>query len=137
MGALGKEFMQIQDPLRHKIVPLTPEEEVRQWFIATLHDSLGVPLGLMGSEVSFDYCGKKYRADIVVYSRQGTPIAVVECKRPEVKIDAEVVRQAMRYNAVLDVHYIFLTNGKSTCLYLRQGDIFVPSPSIVKYDEMR
>lgn len=126
----------IWDPLRRKYVSLTPEEKVRQWFIAQLHDALGVPLSLMGSEVGFDFGQKHYRADIVVYSRELRPIAVVECKRPEVAIDAEVVRQSMRYNAVLDVRYIFLTNGGSSYCYERRGGSFVPTSQIPHYKEM-
>lgn len=126
----------IWDPLRRKYVSLTPEEKVRQWFIAQLHDALGVPLSLMGSEVGFDLGQKHYRADIVVYSRELRPLAVAECKRPEVAIDAEVVRQAMRYNAVLDVRYIFLTNGESSYCYERKGGSFVPTSRIPHYKEM-
>ena len=33
----------IWDPLRKKSVRLTPEEEVRQWFISVLHDSRETP----------------------------------------------------------------------------------------------
>lgn len=124
------------DPLRRKYVPLTPEEEVRQWFIATLRDSFGVPVTLMGSEVAFERNGKKYRADIVVYSRSGSPLAVVECKRPDITLDAEVARQVMRYNAVLDVRYIFLTNGTTTYLYKRRGDGFEPLTQMLDYEQM-
>lgn len=126
----------IWDPLRRKYVSLTPEEKVRQWFISLLHEALGVPLSLMGSEVGFDFGQKHYRADIVVYSRELKPIAVVECKRPEVAIDAEVVRQSMRYNAVLGVHYIFLTNGESSYCYERRGSSFAPTSRIPRYKEM-
>lgn len=127
---------QIWDPLRRKNVALTPEEQVRQWFIGVLRDSFKVPLHMMGSEVSFEFGNKPYRADIVVFSRSGSPLAVVECKRPEVKIDEKVVRQAMRYNAVLDVKFIFLTNGNNTYLYGREGETFVPLSSVPTFEEM-
>ena len=57
------------DPLRRKEVPDTPEERVRQWFIALLRDSAAVPVGLMMSEWALDYGEKRYRADIVVFDR--------------------------------------------------------------------
>ena len=127
----------IWDPLRRKDVALTPEEQVRQWFIANLRDALGVPVHMMGSEVSFEFGRKPYRADIVVFSRSGSPLAVVECKRPEVEITAEVARQAMRYNAVLDVKFIFLTNGKTTYAYGRDSsDTFVPMDHAPSFEEM-
>lgn len=127
---------QIWDPLRRKNVALTPEEQVRQWFIGVLRDSAQVPEHMMGSEVSFEFGNKPYRADIVVFSRAGKPLAVVECKRPEVEITEEVVRQALRYNAVLDVKFIFLTNGNNTYIYGREGERFDPLGKLPTFEEM-
>ena len=127
---------QIWDPLRRRNVALTPEEQVRQWFIGVLRDTFGVPEHMMSSEVSFEFGRKPYRADIVVFDRAARPMAVVECKRPEVKITEEVVRQAMRYNAVLDVRYIFLTNGNNTYLYGREGAEFVRLDTVPSFEEM-
>lgn len=124
------------DPLRRKDVPDTPEERVRQWFIALLRDSAAVPPGLMMSEAALEYGGKRYRADIVVYDRTAAPLAVVECKRPDVKIDAAVAEQAMRYNIVLGVAFLFLTNGKNTYLYRREGDTFRAMDHLPAYEEM-
>lgn len=124
------------DPLRRKEVADTPEERVRQWFIALLRDSAAVPAGLMMSEWALEYGGKRYRADIVVFDREALPLAVVECKRPEVKIDASVAEQAMRYNIVLGVTFLFLTNGKNTYLYKREGDVFRAMDHLPSYEEM-
>lgn len=106
--------MMIYDPLRKKQVALTPEENVRQWFIGVLSHDLGVPLHLMMSEAGFRLGGKQMRADIIVYDRSACPLAVVECKRPEVELTREVLDQAVRYNMVLNVKYIFITNGTKT-----------------------
>lgn len=114
----------IYDPLRKKKVALTPEEEVRQWFISVLHDELKVPMTLMMSEVGMK-CGqltgvisgvkqKEYRADILVYDRSLNPMLVVECKRPDVQLDRTVLEQALRYAELLNVRYIIITNGNST-----------------------
>ena len=124
------------DPLRRKEVADTPEERVRQWFIALLRDSAAVPAGLMMSEWALEYGGKRYRADIVVFDREALRLAVVECKRPEVKIDASVAEQAMRYNIVLGVTFLFLTNGKNTYLYKREGDVFRAMDHLPSYEEM-
>ena len=105
----------IYDPLRRRDVPLTPEERVRQWFIDLLHKSAGVPMHQMMSEVAMEYgAGKKWRADIVVYGRAGVPLAIVECKRPDVEVTRDVLEQALRYSAVLQVPFLFLTNGHLT-----------------------
>lgn len=128
--------MTVYDPLRHREVPKSPEELVRQWFILQLRDRFSVPEHMMMSEVGFNFGKKKYRADIIVYDRDCRPLAVVECKRPEVVIDDTVVQQALRYNAVLDVHYIMLTNGNNTYLYKRNGNGFEPVSRIPDYETM-
>ena len=66
------------------------------------------------SEAGFKLGGKQFRADILVYDRQARPLAVVECKRPEVELSREVLDQAIRYNMVLNVAYMIITNGRQT-----------------------
>lgn len=124
------------DPLRRKWVAATPEEKVRQWFIGVLKDQAGVPAWLMNSEVQMKSGQKPWRADILVYSRSGRPLAVVECKRPDVKIDASVADQALRYHSVQQVGFIFLTNGGSTYAYRRNGTAFTQLDHIPTYSEM-
>ena len=126
----------IWDPLRRKEVAATPEERVRQWFIIQLRDAFGVPEHMMMSEVGFRFGAKNWRADIVVYDRTAAPLAVVECKRPDVALDARVLEQAMRYNSVLGVRFLFVTNGKMTYLYRLEGETFVPMDSVPTYEEM-
>ena len=124
------------DPLRRKAVAATPEEQVRQWCIGVLRDSCGVPVHMMMSEASLKLGAKSWRADILVYDRSGAPMAVVECKRPDVDVDADVAAQAMRYNSVLNVRWLILTNGVRTLVFRRNGDKFVSCSSLPKYDEM-
>ena len=124
------------DPLRRKEVADTPEENVRQWFISVLKDRAGVPLHQMMSEVSFMFGRKSYRADVIVYDKSQKPLAVVECKRPDVALDAGVSEQAMRYNAVLDVRFIFLTNGLQNYAFKRLGGTFVPLTEMPDYQTM-
>lgn len=124
------------DPLRKTEVELTPEEQVRQWFISVLRDTVGVPCHLMMSEAAFLFGRKRYRADILVYDRNASPLCIVECKRPDVTITAEVARQALRYDTVLSVRFIILTNGKNTYIYKREGEMFVQMDSIPGYEQM-
>lgn len=126
----------IYDPLRKKDVAETPEEKVRQWFIGLLRSTFGVPVHMMMSEVSMKFGEKPYRADILVYGRSGEPLAVVECKRESVPITSEVVLQALRYNAVLDVRYIILTNGAKTFLFEKKDGEFRQMDHIPDYKEM-
>ena len=124
------------DPLRRKEVAATPEESVRQWFITVLRDSAKVPMHMMMSEVSMKFGEKPFRADLLVYGRDASPLAIVECKRPEVKITAEVAAQALRYNAVVGVRYIILTNGNTTYIYCRDGEGYRQLAYLPEYEEM-
>lgn len=127
----------IYDPLRRKDVPLTPEERVRQWFIEQLRNAAGVPVHQMMSEVALEYgAGKKWRADIVVYGHGGVPVAVVECKRPDVEISKEVLEQALRYSIVLCVPFLFMTNGHLTYICRRAGESYEFLDKAPVYEEM-
>ncbi|MBR1926555.1 MAG: type I restriction enzyme HsdR N-terminal domain-containing protein [Bacteroidales bacterium] len=111
----------VWDPLRRKMVALTPEEKVRQWFISVLMEKMGVPAHMMMSEVSFKFGDKPFRADILVYGRDTAPILIVECKREDVALDRDVLEQALRYNLALSVRYIIITNGHQTFGFKRNG----------------
>ena len=115
------ERQTIWDPLRKKEVTLTPEERVRQWCIGVLAQQMEIPLHMMMSEAGFRLGDKQFRADILVYDRSAQPLMVVECKRPEVELTEEVLDQAVRYNMVLNVKYIIITNGTKTFI-CRRGD---------------
>ena len=126
----------IWDPLRKKDVALTPEERVRQWCIEGLSQNMGVPMHMMMSEVGFRLAGKQLRADILVYDRSAKPLMVVECKRPEVALTQEVLDQAIRYNIVLEVKYMIITNGTKTFICRRNGDRFEFINTVPTYTEM-
>ena len=126
----------IWDPLRKKEVALTPEERVRQWCIGVLAEEVKVPMHLMMSEAGFKLGDKQFRADIIIYDRKAQPVAVVECKRPDVELTQEVLDQAVRYNMVLNVRYMIITNGRKTHICKRQGSGFVFMDRVPDYNEM-
>lgn len=102
---------EVLDPVRRRWVALTPEEEVRQRTIRLLHCRYGYPLELMQVEGTIALGDLSKRCDIVVFSPDGKPSMIVECKRPNVKITQKTVDQACRYNTVLKVPCLILTNG--------------------------
>ena len=102
------------DPLRKKSVALTPEEEVRQFFIGWLNSQRNWPLSLMASEYGLKFNGRSYRCDIVAFNRELQPQIIVECKAPDVKLGQQVVDQVITYNRILNVPYIVITNGTTT-----------------------
>ena len=126
----------IWDPLRKKEVALTPEERVRQWCIGVMSGQMEIPLHMMMSEVGFRLGEKQLRADIVVYDRKAAPLAVVECKRPEVELTREVLDQVIRYNMVLDVKYVIVTNGNRTFIFRKNDDGYGFIDHVPKYNEM-
>ena len=126
----------IWDPLRKKEVALTPEERVRQWFISILTDRMEVPQHMMMSETGFKLGEKQFRADILVYDRSTSPLMVVECKRPDVELTEVVLDQALRYNMVLNVRYIVITNGKKTFMFENKEGTYGPMTDLPKYNEM-
>ena len=126
----------IWDPLRKKAVVLTPEEKVRQWCIGVLASGVGVPMHMMMSEVGFRLGEKQYRADILVYGRNTAPVMVVECKRPDVELDLDVLDQTIRYNKVLNVKYIVITNGLKTFMFGWNGQKYEPMAQFPAYNEM-
>ena len=108
------------DPLRRKEVAATAEERVRQWFISILLNDCAVPAHLMMSEAEISLGNVHLRCDIVCYAnttntegnRMLHPKMIVECKKPDVAITQKVCDQACRYNTVLRVPYLLLTNGR-------------------------
>ena len=126
----------IWDPLRKKEVALTPEEGVRQWCIKVMTEQMGIPLHMMMSEAGFKLGGKQFRADIIVYDRQTRPLAVVECKRPEVELTREVLDQAIRYNMVLNVDYMIITNRSRTVILKKNEGGYGFIDYVPKYSEM-
>ena len=137
MEKISWKMGNLYDPLRKKEVVPTPEEYVRQWFIGVLSGTVGVPMHMMMSEVSLKLpSGKPQRADIVVWDRSGAPLMIVECKRPEVELTADVAAQALRYIQGLPARYIAITNGHGTYVYIKEGGVFRSCASLPTWEEM-
>ena len=105
----GKDV--IFDPLRRKFVALTPEEWVRQHFVNLLTEVKGYPKGLLGNEVQLDLNGTKKRCDTVLFDKNLNARMIVEYKAPHVEITQAVFDQITRYNMVLKVEYLIVSNG--------------------------
>ena len=105
-------MVKIQDVLRRKFVALTPEEWVRQHFVHFLIEQKGYSPTLMANEVAVTLNGMSRRCDTVVYRQEGLkPLMIIEYKRPDVDITQKVFNQICRYNMVLEVEYLVVSNG--------------------------
>ncbi len=103
----------IFDPLRKIFVILTPEEWVRQHVIQWLLHDQKQSVSLMKSEQKIEVNGLTRRCDLLLYWPDGSIKLVVECKRPEVKINQETFDQIARYNSTLKSDFLMVTNGLS------------------------
>ena len=101
----------IFDVIRRKYVALTPEEWVRQHFVHFLTEHKGYPQSLLANEVQVQLNGTRKRCDTVLYRRDLTARRIVEYKAPEVVITQKVFDQITRYNMVLHVDYLIVSNG--------------------------
>lgn len=101
----------ILDVIRRQYVALTPEEWVRQHFVHFLIGHKGYPQSLMANEVQLKLNGMSRRCDTVVYDRSLHPRVIIEYKAPTVSITQKVFDQICRYNMVLQVDYLIVSNG--------------------------
>lgn len=108
----GTAGIEVFDPIRRRWVALTPEEWVRQHFINHLVRDKDCPASLISVERSLQLNEMAKRADILLHDSSASPIALVECKAPSVKIGQGALEQAARYNIIFKVPYLLVTNGR-------------------------
>lgn len=101
----------IFDSLRKKWLVLTPEEWVRQNMVRYLVEIARYPSTLIAQEKVIRLGELKRRFDILVYDRSHQPWMIIECKSHTVRLDNDVLEQALRYNISVPVPYITITNG--------------------------
>lgn len=99
------------DSLRRKFIALTPEEWVRQHFVNYLITEKGYSQSLIANEIQINLNNQKRRCDSVIYDKQLSPLMIIEYKSPEVEITQSVFDQIARYNIVLKVKYLVVSNG--------------------------
>ena len=103
----------IFDVVRNKFVALTPEEWVRQHFVHFLMEHKGYPHSLLANEILINLNGTSQRCDTVLYRKDLSPQMIIEYKAPHVEITQKVFDQISRYNMVLHVDYLIVSNGLS------------------------
>lgn len=101
----------IFDIIRKRYVALTPEEWVRQHFVHYLITHKGFPSSLMANEVNLNLNNTKKRCDTVLYKRDLSARMIIEYKAPHIEITQDVFDQITRYNMVLKVDYLIVSNG--------------------------
>lgn len=114
----------IWDPIRKIFLTFQPEELVRQLFVQHLI-SIKYPKGRTAMERGIQIFGALRRYDIVVFSKDGSPYLIVECKGFDVPLSQFVLEQIGLYNLQTQAPYLCITNGKSTIVIGKnhEGDV--------------
>ncbi len=109
------------DPIRKKLIYVTPEEIVRQKVIRYLIETLNVPEEMISVEDKISHYGleSKRRADIIVSqydskNKEKFPLTIIECKAPEVLIGESAINQGLDYAEAVNAKYVMITNGLDT-----------------------
>lgn len=97
--------------IRKKHLVLTPEEWVRQHAIHYLITEKQVPVGRISSEHTVQINGQARRCDIVVFSAEGKPVLIVECKATSIALSEQTFLQTSNYVQQLRAPYFWMTNG--------------------------
>lgn len=111
------------DPIRKKLIYITPEETVRQKVISYLMHELKVPANMILVEEHLSHYGveSSKRADIVVHRYDDElgliPIAVIECKAPDVFLGERALNQMLDYCDALSCDYAMMVNGFDAFCY--------------------
>ena len=121
-----KGRVMVFDNIRRMYVVLTPEEWVRRHLVDYLITHCHAPQLSIVEEYPVHINSTAQRADVVVMDNNAHPLALVECKAPDVKIDSAVFEQASRYNAVVKARYIILTNGMEHYCYEFSDERYLP-----------
>ena len=102
--------------VRHKEVPATPEEFVRQRVLHWLIHTKGWEAGKLRLEYAYkwesDPRRSHIRPDIELLDDEDNVLVVVECKHGGVPLSTEVDEQAFEYALKSNAPYIWVTNGR-------------------------
>lgn len=112
---------EIFDAIRKKWLMLTPEEWVRQQLIASLVANYQYPSALIGIERRVKIGERLRRFDAVIFTAQGNPWMLIECKSEFEALNDGVLSQILAYQTQLQAKYLLLTNGKEHFGWLIEG----------------
>ena len=110
---------------RHRAVPATPEERVRQRILNWLVAEKGWPVPRIKLERKYDWVGDParhwIRPDIELLDGQDSTLVVVECKAPGIPLGGPVEQQAREYAVKSGARHIWISNGDSHKFLIRKS----------------
>lgn len=99
------------DILRQKWLVAQPEELVRQLMVQYLMKEKAFSKNRITIEKGIIVNDLNKRYDLLIYDKEVTPLMLIECKSPKIKIKQDVFDQIGNYNALLKVKFLVVTNG--------------------------
>ena len=128
----------IWDMVRKKRLVLQPEEWVRQHLVHYLVNHLDYPKAMISMEKELKIGSTRHRFDLLVFNRKMQPALLAELKAPEVSINQKVFDQASRYNYLLKVPYLILSNGMEhfVCKVNDEDQEFEFLPDVPSYNSL-
>lgn len=105
-----KDKFFIYDLPRKSWLLLTPEEWVRQHWIHYFLNVKGYSTSALITEKKLELNGLTKRIDLLI-TRKTKPEILVECKAPGIKLTEKTFEQIARYNSIIGVKKIILSNG--------------------------
>ena len=132
------------DPVRKKLIYITPEETVRQKVISYLIDVLDVPAEMISVEAHLSHYGvrSKRRADIIVHGTDSEgvlrPVAIVECKAPGIILGEKAADQITDYCNSLGCDFAMMVNDceSFTYHYDENRNEYIQIDGLPKYSEL-
>ena len=121
----------VYDNIRKQWLVLTPEEWVRQnWIQHLIHHYHFSPANIILEQGIKLYKTQK-RSDIMVRHEQNNYV-LIECKRPNVTLNKEILQQVSRYNLVYDCPFIVISNGLQHLFFQTKNNQIIPIEDIIR-----
>lgn len=133
------------DPVRQQLIYVTPEETIRQRTIQYLLQELHVPINMLTVEEPLSHYGLKtrQRADIIITAVDEErnvkfPLAIIECKAPNVVIGDVEHAQGFDYADQLCCQYVSVLNGENIFSYFydETNDKYILIEQMPQYGDM-
>ncbi|MBO6522809.1 MAG: type I restriction enzyme HsdR N-terminal domain-containing protein [Balneolaceae bacterium] len=119
----GEEKL-LWNPVLKKAFKNLPEERVRLQLVDYLIEESGFSQHRISLEspVKLPRDKSKSRTDLICYNDAFNPLLLVECKAPEIRLDAKVALQIARYNQQVEAPFLLVTNGLSEFWFSQENE---------------
>lgn len=133
--SFNEEEKLLWNPILKKGFKNLPEERIRLKLVEYLIYEAKFSKNRISFETAVHLPRDKSRSrtDLICYDKDFNALLLVECKAPEVRLDAKVALQIARYNQEVNAPFLMVTNGKSDYWFTKVSDTLlfldkIPSP---------